>query len=322
MKTGICISGPGLDRAQAHRDARRPHRRGEVDEQREHDQPEQVDAVAVDLHPGRAARPTNSSTPTIAARTSADERVAGEDAEPVRRRQHQPPREAVLEVGRDPEAGEHAAERRRLQQHEHELERRVAGREVEARHVADVRQPAREGDEEEQREDQRRQQQLRVRGDLLDRAPGDARRRRRRSASCPHQPRPQGARRCRRSPISAIAAIAIPKPSASALRVPAEDDRASAGPRTGTRPGCRSRSMRNQSCSISVARQRARGQEQEHEEQREDALHGLARARAQPDERAERRERERDQHRQHEQHRARRPTPASKCSPAAKPTAR
>ena len=32
------------------------------------------------------------------------ERVAGEDAEPVRRGQHHPPREAALEVRRDPEA--------------------------------------------------------------------------------------------------------------------------------------------------------------------------------------------------------------------------
>ena len=42
---------PGLDRAHAHRDARRPERRDEIDDQREHEQPEQVDAVAVDLHP-------------------------------------------------------------------------------------------------------------------------------------------------------------------------------------------------------------------------------------------------------------------------------
>ena len=80
-----------------------------------------------------ASATANSSAPTITARTSAATRVAGEDPEPVRRAEQQPPREALLEVGRDPEAGEHAAERRRLQQHEHELERRVAGREVEAR---------------------------------------------------------------------------------------------------------------------------------------------------------------------------------------------
>ena len=39
----------------------------------------------------------------------------------------------ALEVTRDPEAGEDARERRRLEQHEHELERRVAIGEVEAR---------------------------------------------------------------------------------------------------------------------------------------------------------------------------------------------
>src|SRR5439155_770348 len=57
----------------------------------------------------------------------------------------------------------------------HELERRVARREVEAGHVADARQAARKGDEEEQREDQRRQEQLRVGRELLDRAPRDTR---------------------------------------------------------------------------------------------------------------------------------------------------
>ncbi len=71
MKTGICISGPGLDRAQAHRDARRPHRRGEVDEQREHDQPEQVDAVAVDLHPGGQRDDEQQHADDRRARTSA-----------------------------------------------------------------------------------------------------------------------------------------------------------------------------------------------------------------------------------------------------------
>ena len=40
-------------------------------------------------------------------------------------------REAALEVARDPEAGEHAAERGRLEQHEDELERGVAAGEVE-----------------------------------------------------------------------------------------------------------------------------------------------------------------------------------------------
>ena len=62
-------------------------------------------------------------------------------------------REAALEVARDPEAGEDAAERRRLEEHEDELERRVAGRIVEAGDVLDLRQAAGERGEEEQREE-------------------------------------------------------------------------------------------------------------------------------------------------------------------------
>ena len=105
------------------------------------------------------------------------ERVAEHDPGPVRRREQQPAREAGLEVARDPEAGEDAAERRRLEQDEAELERRVAGREVEARHVRDLREPAGERGEEEEREDQRRDEQRRVREDVLQRPPRDARRR-------------------------------------------------------------------------------------------------------------------------------------------------
>ena len=60
--------------------------------------------------------------------------------------------EAVLEVTRDPEAGEDAAEGGRLEEDEDELERRVAGREVEARDVRDLRQAAGERREEEERE--------------------------------------------------------------------------------------------------------------------------------------------------------------------------
>ena len=43
---------PGLHRAQAHRHARRPQRRARRHEQREHHQPDEVDAVAADLHAG------------------------------------------------------------------------------------------------------------------------------------------------------------------------------------------------------------------------------------------------------------------------------
>ena len=48
------------------------------------------------------------------------------------------PRESALEVPCDAEAREDAAESGRLEEDEHELECRVAGREVEARHVRDA----------------------------------------------------------------------------------------------------------------------------------------------------------------------------------------
>jgi hypothetical protein len=56
----------------------------------------------------------------------------------VRRREQEPPAEAALEVARDAEAGEDAAERRRLEKDEDELEGRVPGRVVEARHLVDA----------------------------------------------------------------------------------------------------------------------------------------------------------------------------------------
>ena len=104
------------------------------------------------------------------------QRVAGDDPAPLRRREQQPPREPVLEVARDAEAREHAAERRRLEQHEHELERRVPVREVEAGDVVDARQPARERREEEEREDQPGQEQRRRREHVVQHAPGDGER--------------------------------------------------------------------------------------------------------------------------------------------------
>ena len=76
---------------------------------------------------------TVSSVAVIAQRSDRGERVAEHDPAAVRRGEQQPAGEAALEVAGDPEAGEDAAERRRLQQHEDELERRVAVREVEPR---------------------------------------------------------------------------------------------------------------------------------------------------------------------------------------------
>src|ERR1700754_1231328 len=81
--------------------------------------------------------------------------------------------EAGLEIAGDAEAGEDAAEGRRLEQHEDVLEGGVAGREVEAGDVADGGEPAGEGGEEEEREDQRRDQQCFVGEEIVDAAPGD-----------------------------------------------------------------------------------------------------------------------------------------------------
>ena len=102
--------------------------------------------------------PTTSATTVrtvavTAQRTKRGERVADDDRAAVRRREHQPPREAVLEVARDAEAGEDAAERGRLEEHEDELERRVPGRERRSRDVLELGEAADEGEEEEEREE-------------------------------------------------------------------------------------------------------------------------------------------------------------------------
>src|SRR5439155_22977306 len=97
--------------------------------------------------------------------------IAEQDAAAVRCREHQAAHEAALEVARDSESGEDARERRGLQQHEHELERRVAGRKVEARNLRHTRKTTGEGREEEERECKRRQEEGRVREELMEHAP-------------------------------------------------------------------------------------------------------------------------------------------------------
>ena len=125
----------GLHRAEPHRHAARPQQPAHVDQQRERVHAEHVDRPAEDVHPGeqgdhgekrRRDRPAHERR----------ERVADDDSRAIRSREQQPPREAALEVARDPEPGEHAAEGRRLDEHEAELERGVARLEVEAGHVA------------------------------------------------------------------------------------------------------------------------------------------------------------------------------------------
>src|SRR5262249_4376448 len=139
-------------------------------------------------------------------------RVAEHDADSPRRRQEKAPREAVLEVARDAEAGEHTAERSRLEQDEDELERRVPGWVVEARYVLELREAARERGEEEEREDQRRQQERRRREDVLERPEGDTAR----NGPDPHRASlALSAQAASTSDTTAMIA-ATPKPSASA----------------------------------------------------------------------------------------------------------
>ena len=72
----------------------------------------------------------------VTAQRGGRQRAAEEDPRPVGRREQEPLPDPVLEVARDSEPREHAAERGRLEQHERELEGRVAGLVVETGHLA------------------------------------------------------------------------------------------------------------------------------------------------------------------------------------------
>ena len=161
-----------LHRAQPHRDTRRPERSGEVHDQREGVQRDEVDSAAADVH-SHCERDDGQDHRGHGPAPCGRQGIAGDDSTSLRRGEHQPAREPVFEVPRDAEAREDAAERSRLEQHEHELERRVPVREVEAGDVVDPRQPAGEGGEEEEREDQPGQEQRGRREDVVQDAPGD-----------------------------------------------------------------------------------------------------------------------------------------------------
>ena len=107
---------------------------------RERVETDDVDRAAADVH----ARDSATMVSSAADHRPADERgdrVAEDDPAPVRCREEQPPREPVLEVAGDPEAGEDAAEGGGLEQDEAELEPRVAARVVEARAPCDRESP-------------------------------------------------------------------------------------------------------------------------------------------------------------------------------------
>ena len=205
--------GPRLHRAQPHRNPGRPQEAADVDDQRERVEPDHVDETAANLHPGDKGdhgQKRRGDTPA----QHRGKGVPEHDARPVRRGEHQPASEAALEVPSDPEAREDTAECRRLEQDEHELERRVATRVVEARHVLHLRQPTREGDEEEEREHQRRQKERRGCDHVLQRPPrdtgGNGPESHVRSILCPR------AQLAATSETTATT-VAKPKPSASAL---------------------------------------------------------------------------------------------------------
>ena len=122
-------------------------------------------------------------------------------------------RKTALEVASDSESGENAAKGRRLEQHEDELERRVALRVIESGDVLNMRQTTGERDEEEQREDDRGNEKRWVREDVVQRSPrhtaGDS--------ECSHV-RAILTRNAQFDSASATTAITVatPKPSTSA----------------------------------------------------------------------------------------------------------
>ena len=162
-----------LDRPEPHRDPAGPEEPAEVHERRERVEPDQIERSASDVHPEDERdhrEPHRDDRP-------ADERrecVSEHDPAPPRRREHEALRKSALEVACDAESGEDAAESSRLQEDEHELERGVPRREVEAWDLRDLRKPACKCDEEEEGEHQRRQENLRVRQRVLQRPPRHA----------------------------------------------------------------------------------------------------------------------------------------------------
>src|SRR5204862_58467 len=104
-------------------------------EGREGEKAEEIDPVATDLH----ARDQRDDGHDCNGDEPSDGRggcVAEDDSASPRCRQEKAAHEAALEVARNPEAGKDPREGRRLQQHEDELERGIAGGKVESRYVA------------------------------------------------------------------------------------------------------------------------------------------------------------------------------------------
>ena len=222
----------------------------------------------------------------------------------MRRGEHQAPREPVLEVARDPEAREHAAERGRLEEHEDELERRVARGEVEPRQPRQLREAAHERREEEERECDRRDEDVRRRERVVRRPPGDAERDRaiRVPRSSAHVRAILTRSACDATNVeTTISASATDEPERERLEVPAGDDEAAHGldevrDRVGRRDRAEPVDLHE------VPRRVHRRHEQEDEQHGEERLDRLARAGAQRHEGAEHPEAGRDERGEHEDH--------------------
>src|SRR2546426_5544500 len=173
QENGHLHHGRSLLGAEPHRDACCPERPREVEQEGKRVETEQIDAVAADLHACKQRDDRDDRGNGEPANESRD-RVAEQDAAAIRRGDHQATHEAALEVARDPEPGENARERRRLQQHEHELKRRVARRGVEARYLRDARKTSDERGEEEEWKGERGQQERRIREEHVQHAPRHA----------------------------------------------------------------------------------------------------------------------------------------------------
>ena len=102
---------PGLDRAKAHRDPAGPEEATEVHERREREQTHEVDSSPAEVHPGDEGDHREQHCDDRPAEERR-ERVAEDDPAPAGRREHEPLRESALEVARDAEPREDAAERR------------------------------------------------------------------------------------------------------------------------------------------------------------------------------------------------------------------
>src|SRR5581483_10179384 len=165
----------GLHRPETHRDAACPQEPGAVDEHAERGKPDEVDAGAADGH-ADDRRHDRQHHGDEGPATERCEGVAGDEPAPVRRGEQEAPREPALEVAGDAEAREDTAEGGRLEQHEDELEPRVAGPVAEARHVAHLLETARERREEEERKGDLREHDRRRRERVVKRPPGDAER--------------------------------------------------------------------------------------------------------------------------------------------------